>query len=338
MLKKIVIHMLCLGVFSGSAWAQSTAGAPDEVLETPAELPAQIHVTAQRPGPGLWKVTHGEHVLWVFGTYAPLPKKMEWRSHKVEKAIAGSQEYIGPPSGEFKVGLFQTVTALPSLIGVKNNPDGGTLRDLLTEQEYAEWQALKQRYGMTSDSVERLRPLFAGQELMQAAREQAGLASDQSVRKQLLALVKQYKLKQTSSKISVPVENARAAVKNVKRNALGDNVCLVTTMHSLERDIAEARARAEAWAQGDIGQLRSLNLGADAHACFDSMANSAGLDAVPGMRTAKQDSHTLWLTNAERALTTNRASFALLNMADILAPRGLLAQLAAKGYTVQAPE
>ena len=28
--------------------------------------PEQIHVVAQRPGPGMWKVTKGEHVLWVF--------------------------------------------------------------------------------------------------------------------------------------------------------------------------------------------------------------------------------------------------------------------------------
>lgn len=334
MMKRFAALVLLMGALSVPVSAQTTDADDASV----ADAPAQIHVTGQRPGPGLWKVTHGEHVLWVFGTYAPLPKKMQWRSQKVEQAIAASQEYIGPPGGEVKAGIFQTVLALPSLIGADRNPDGVTLRELLSEQDYAHWQALRRQYGLDDDGIERKRPVVAAQQLTRAAREQAGLVPDQAVRKQVLSLVKKYKLKETPSKIMLPVENARATIKTFKRHALGDEVCLVSTMNTIEPDIAHARERAQAWAMGDIAQLRRLNLGADRQACFESMLGSVAFDSVPAMRTAQQDSHALWLKNAEQALATNRSSFALLSMTDILAPRGLLARLAEKGYTVQAPD
>ena len=56
------------------AYAHQSAGA-DLLL---------ILVTGQQPGPGLWKVTHPsaghDHVLWILGSYGPLPRKMQWRS------------------------------------------------------------------------------------------------------------------------------------------------------------------------------------------------------------------------------------------------------------------
>ena len=43
-----------------------------------AKLIEEVVVTGIRPGPPLWKVKHEDHVLWVFGTVTPIPKRMEW--------------------------------------------------------------------------------------------------------------------------------------------------------------------------------------------------------------------------------------------------------------------
>lgn len=327
-----LLGALCLPALAQTADVDDGDDGDGEVI-----APAQIHVTAQRPGPGLWKVRHGDNVLWLFGSYGPLPVNMEWRSQQVEKAISQSQEYLAPPSATAKPGFFKAITLLPHLIGLRNNPDGATLRDLLSEQDYARWQELKTRYGITKDSVERERPVFAAETLARAARQQASLAPEHKVTGKVWDLAKQHKLKLTKSSIMIPMDNARTALKNVKKTGLSDTVCLSSTMATIERDIAEASERAEAWALGDIAKLRSLNLGAEKQACFAAMMDSAALDSMPEMRTMMTDAQALWLKNAETALATNRSTFAMLKMADILAPYGLLARLAEKGYTVEEP-
>src|SRR5262245_27050350 len=65
-----------------------------------------VVVTGAQPGPGLWKVSKGEHVLWILGTLNPLPKKMEWISRDVEATIAASQEVVMGPSATLEVGVF----------------------------------------------------------------------------------------------------------------------------------------------------------------------------------------------------------------------------------------
>jgi hypothetical protein len=44
-----------------------------------------------------------------------------------------------------------------------------------------------------------------------------------------------------------------------------------------------------------------------------------------------------WLKAAEKSLTKNQESFAVLEISDVLLPNGLLAMLKAKGYTVLGP-
>ena len=70
---------LVLGLQLSVAGAQSpdagVAPSPEDAL--PLE---EVLVTGQQPGPGLWKVTRPsdgtDHVLWVLGSYGPLPKKL----------------------------------------------------------------------------------------------------------------------------------------------------------------------------------------------------------------------------------------------------------------------
>jgi hypothetical protein len=53
---------------SASVEPQQAAQAP---IDAPEIAPEKILVVGQRPGPGLWKISKGDHVLWLFGTYSP---------------------------------------------------------------------------------------------------------------------------------------------------------------------------------------------------------------------------------------------------------------------------
>jgi hypothetical protein len=316
--------------------AASHADTDDALAAEP--VPEQIHVVAQRPGPGMWKVSKGEHVLWVFGTYAPLPKDMQWRSQQVESVVKNSQEYLSPPGARAKPGFFKSITLLPSLIGLRKNPDGAQLRDVMPAEDYARWSALKTKYLPENDDVERERPIFAAEVLSSAARKQAGLVDGYGVRKRVADLIKQAKLKETSSTFELPMDNARTVLKNFKKSTMGDAACLAQTMATLEQDIDAASARANAWARGDMEAMRKLDFSTREDVCFGAVMNSAAFDAEPEFKNMKARAHAKWIASAEKALEANASTFAMLQVGDILDPKGVIAALANKGYKVEQPE
>lgn len=340
-MNKLAVSAFCVCMLAAPAWAQSDdAAVPAQVAADVAAQaePEQIHVVAQRPGPGMWKVSKGEHVLWVFGMYGPVPKNMQWRSHEVENVIRNSQEYLLPPTASAKPGFFKYVTLLPSLIGVRKNPDGATLRDVMPAEDYAHWTTLKAKYLPDNDDVERERPIFAAQVLSNAARKQAGLVDSRVLREQLLELVKKAKLKETSSTVVLPMDNARAMLKNFKKSTLGDAACLAHTMATLEQDIEAASQRANAWAKGDLDEMRKLDFATREEACFGALMSSAAFDAEPEFKNMKARAEALWIASAERALDANASTFAILSVDEIFDPKGVVAALAAKGYTVEQPD
>ena len=345
-MSKLAAPAFCICMLAAPAWAQTEdvvvpAQAAADVVDTTAAaepVPEQIHVVAQRPGPGMWKVSKGEHVLWVFGMYGPVPKDMQWRSHEVENVIRNSQEYLSAPSASANPGFFKSITLLPSLIGVRKNPDGATLRDVMPAEDYARWATLKAKYLPENDDVERERPIFAAQVLSEAARKQAGLIDSHVLRKQVVELVKKAKLKETSSTFELPMDNARAVLKNFKKSTLGDAACLARTMATLEQDIEAASQRANAWAKGDLDAMRKLDFTTREEACFGALMNSAAFDAEPEFKNMRTRAEALWIASAERALEANASTFAMLKVDEIFDPKGVIAALAAKGYTVEQPD
>ena len=86
------------------------AAPPAEPASTPDPAPIRdletLVVHGVQPGPGLWKVSKDDHVLWILGTASPLPDRIQWQSGEVEAIVARSQQVLLPPS--------QSVTSAPS--------------------------------------------------------------------------------------------------------------------------------------------------------------------------------------------------------------------------------
>jgi hypothetical protein len=70
----------------------------------------EVVVVGRLPGPPLWKISKGEHVLWILPLIDAYPKKMEWESARVEALIAQSQEYIERPRWRAARTLFPCST------------------------------------------------------------------------------------------------------------------------------------------------------------------------------------------------------------------------------------
>jgi uncharacterized protein YbaP (TraB family) len=332
-----ILPALFLCIFAAPAWSQSEPVTANAVESAP----EKILIVGQRPGPGLWKVSKDDHVLWIFGTYSPLPKKMVWRSQQVETVMAQSQEFLGVPAAGVSVGLSNSlnfVTALPFLIGYKKNPDGLHLQDLVPADVYARWTALKTKYIGADSGIETDRPIFAAQELYAKALEKSGLGSDRDVVASIKQFAQKNKIKFSSTGISVAVENPRGALRDFKKSSLDDLECFGKTIDRLETDLDAMRTRANAWAIGDVEMMRKLTYPDQSEACNSAVINSSWTKALPGAQSLEQRVRDSWLGAAEKALASNQSTFALLPVSQIISPTGLVAALQAKGYVVEQPD
>jgi hypothetical protein len=328
------------------AVAPAGQAAPDAALAgsaAPAAVaedapPAMVVVEGRRPGPGVWKVSKDGHVMWVFGLYSPLPQKMEWDASRVERLVTHSQEVLLPPGSHVEVGFFRGLTLLPTMIGMQKNPDGATLKDIVPADVYPRWQALKAKYLGDDDDIERDRPIFASQLLQQAAMKKNGLTQSAAVRDQIVKIAKRNDVKVTDTSFGIELKDPRGMLKDFKKAQLEDAACFSKTIATLEQDVETARARANAWANGNIADITLLGYAEREQACGDAILNSQVAKNAPEFQNVRARIRASWLQAADKSLANNASTFAVLQMSYIVDPKGYLADLQAKGYTVESPK
>lgn len=324
--------------FSTSSKAQ-TAGTPTLADPQIRELETVV-VSGLQPGPGLWRVSKGDHDLWILGTVSPVPKRMEWYSPKTEAVLAQTQEIIDQPGIVATLsagGMFRVAFAMPTMLRARKNPDGKTLRDVLPADLYARWSALKPMYLGKDKSVEEWRPIFAADRLYQAALNRAGLVNGTGVDKRISQLEDKHRIKRTSTVSKHEIKDPKRLAKSFSRAEIDDIACFRSMLDRLELDVAQATEQANAWAVGDIRELRRLIARDNLRSCFDAIANTEMAQSV-GMDKSYQQSQAQWIAAADAALAKNRTSFAVLPVRKLLEVDGPLARLQANGYTVLAPE
>lgn len=297
-----------------------------------------IVVTGVQPGPGLWRVGKGDHVLWVLGTLSPLPENMQWRADEVGERIAQSQAVLEPPGVNLKadVGFFGRLALMPSLIGVRNNPDGRKLDDVVPADLYARWKPLKERYVGRSGKVEKWRPLFAAMELYRSAIRKNGMTVGAgAIRDRIEEFTKRAKIKPTPVDVVVDIEKPRDAIKDFKKSSLDDLDCFAKTLDRIETDLGAMKQRANAWATGDLDALRALPYTSQYVACTQAIQRASVLREAGDLDARVKQA---WLDAATKALDANASSFATLPMDAVVGKDSYLAALRARGYEVTAPD
>lgn len=341
---------LLLATTLASVAPQASAQAPAIAQDAPKTVNASptdggivdmeaVLVSGRYAGPALWKVVKGENALWILGTVNPVPKRMEWYSPEAEEILAQAQELIGAPAfiGDVGVlGMFRMAFAMPTMLRARNNPDGKTLDQVLPPDLYARWAALKPVYLGNDRGVEKRRPIFAAAELYRAAIQRAGLAARTGVGKRVAKLVKQHGVKSTSTAVRVKIKDPKGLAKSFSRAELDDVQCFRILLDRLELDVASAAQRANAWAVGDIAEIRRL-FGASMTPCYQALAQTEAAREM-GMGEGMARSEAQWLAAAEKALASNATTFAVLPMSQLLEADGLLARLQKRGYEVVVPE
>lgn len=327
----ILFSLIVTGVATAQGSAPTTPpDASTQTLET-------VLVTGEQPGPGLWKVSKDDHVLWILGTQQPLPKDFTWRAAEVEKIVAQSQAVLTDADASLHVGFFRSLTLLPAVLGAKKNGDGKTLHDLLPPELYSRWSALKNKYIGRDRGVERLRPMLAANELYKNAIRKSGLTTSNLAQDVVDYYAKKNKVPVTTPHVKIDLDDPKQAIADFRSTAGDlDVACLERTIARLETDLGAMRARANAWAVGDLDALKNLPYPDQRAACIAAVSSNPRLAGQ--LRNAKQRVEGAWLAAAEDALARNASTLALLPIGELTGADGRLAQLRAKGYAVEDPQ
>ncbi|MEO8385172.1 MAG: TraB/GumN family protein, partial [Betaproteobacteria bacterium] len=196
-------------------------------------------VSGEQPGPGMWKVTKGDHTLWIIGTQTPVPEKMTWRAKGLEAIVAQSQEILSAPSASVsmkQIGFFTMLTMLPSALQVRKNPDDATLRDLVPAELHARWLVLRDKYidsytiNDEEKNIENWRPMFAAVELYRKAISKSGLTSASPVWPVIREAASKYRVKITQVRYEPAISEPRAALKELRSTRLADVDCFAKTV------------------------------------------------------------------------------------------------------------
>jgi len=228
------------------------------------------------------------------------------------------------------------ITLLPSLIGVRSNPDDKRLQEVVPADLYARWLPLKARYLGRNDGVEDWRPIFAAQELYRAALKKNDLVPYDGVWPAVEKLARKARVPITEPGIELKVEKARTAIKEFKSTPFADVECFSRTLQRLESDVELMRERANAWAVGDVARLRKLVPIERASACIGVMLESSFMQQR-GFGDVLDRARNAWVAAAEKSLASNASTVAVLSVDEILKPDGYVAQLKTRGYVVTDP-
>lgn len=333
-------RVACMGfalLIAVTAAAAPQDAQPPDVAVPDLQPEAEVVVSGEQPGPGLWKVSKGNHVMWILGTVSPLPKRMKWRSGHVEEVIAGSQQVLAEESVKANIGFFRGLRLLPAVLRARYNPDGAVLEDLVDAETYARWLPLRAKYFDDDKDVEKIRPMFIAFQLYAKAIDDVDLTRKNITSKVIKRAAKKNRVKVKSPRIRLEVDDPRQAIKDFTETPRdADVACFVETIASLESDVDAMKARANAWAVGDVEALRKLPVPVQEATCREAVTSAPGLQDE--IEDAKERVISGWVDDAVEALGANAVTFAVLPMFEVLdSENGRLAALRRQGYEVTSP-
>lgn len=322
----------------GSASTKSLSADP-KLPDSESITLATVLVTGDQPGPGLWRVSRGDHQMWVLGTVLPLPRRMRWNSDEVIERIAESGAVLWAPSltVDADIGRIRSLLLVPALLKARRNPDGDSLRAIVPPDLYQRWQVLKARYMPGERAIERWRPLFAAQKLYEQAVRNHGMRLSGVVYPDIERAARRNDVPVVRPKVTIQIDAPRQTLREFSSASLDDLECFRLTIEHLEADLRNLVLRANAWAEGDIDGLRSISLVDQVPACIEAVLNTSVL-SEPGAEGLPQRIRAQWLADAERVLDEHVTSFAVLPMRLVVANDGFLSALRERGYRIEAPD
>ena len=291
-----------------------------------AQVLDEVVVTSDRTGPGMWHVHHGNAQVWILGSMSPLPKDITWRSKQVEQVLTSANEVL--IQKPFEIGIARILWLLITEHNLLMVRGGKRLVDVLPANLHTRFAAQRSKYTDDANKWERFRPLVATAFLQQAAFHKVGLSTRVDLGAAMRVLAKKH---------DVPVEEIKIAGVRDVIDALKtlppatENTCVEASLATIETDLPRLVDRAQAWANGNVERIEKLPEPKEVDACRAALdAGSGAADLIARIRLT-------WFEAIEKRLQKDGVTVAVVNIDMLLEHGGLLDELRARGYQVDAP-
>jgi uncharacterized protein YbaP (TraB family) len=281
-----------------------------------------VVVTAQAPGPAFWHLKKGDSEIWILGTLSPMPKTLSWNTKHLSELIEGSHVVLMPPAAS--AGFFETSWFLLTHRGLLSMPDDQKLEDTLPAALKARFVAARQLAKREADRYEDDPPIVAAMKLQQDFNEAKGFSQDEPRRS----------VERIARAKHVPVRNiadygALGMVKEFLRLPMDvQQACLADTVSDIEVHNIHAVAAAEAWAAGDLKEVK-------AHFSTPSMLRCAKTSSSFNKFFDRAVAD--YLTVINEALSKPGKTILLTDIGSLLRNSGVVEKLRAQGVTIEGP-
>lgn len=319
----------------------------------PAAAPAQqqmdeIVVRGRQPGPPLWRVSNGEHVLWILPLVPTVPRDMIWDDDRVASIVRDADAAIGSPDISLGVSKLILINPINWIRGIRllkrvsANPGKATLEEVLPAPTYARYAAMKSRYFPKDKEIDELRPAFATGRIASAVLNAEQLTGSGIVTKRVDKLIRRDRdIRYTEVTIEEQLEgNYRELSARVE--ALADSLpqdgeiaCFEEQLTRFERHIDDMKRAANAWATGRARDMEDLATAVGLQdPCAQLLLGSSEADLLENLLARSAQS---WLDAAAKALESDSSTFSMLPIVYITGDLSLTDRLAAMGYAVHRP-
>ena len=261
--------------------------------------------------PPIWRVSQGEHVLWVVGTIRPLPEgftKEPWSGPRLKQVAADATTYVGPPKIETRISNpLAALNALRHYNALRRIPRRETLADVLPAPMYDRFEQIRQRLGVRSRSVARLRPMLAANELLGFALKKNGL-TDRDFSKSVRRLATRNGASAIKPQIKVSIGEAVELLRSLPESI--ELQCMRATLDYLESGIQKAELTSSLWRAGRLSDLYRYD-----YSLVDRCADAAfSGDSADGVR---ERAWQLWRQAVLDALQHHALSIASLPLYEL---------------------
>lgn len=294
-----------------------------------------VVISAADAGPHIWEYHRGDQKVLVLGTISPVPTSLDFVPATIQKSIGASSVVVGSSGvvvGE-GIGLFRGLTLWSSIRKSKYLPEGRTLSDVLSPDDYRRWTELKARYLPGDRDVERMLPMYAAWQLYEAVLERSGIEQKKvSAIETVMKLAKRKRIPVVDAKFHLAIRDPKRAVAEFAVDAEADQRCLRATMDGIESLPGLSQQLAKDWSDGNVEAMKAtLDSNTLPTPCWSWLTNEAiARQQGEDLDRLVRDS---WIKALQEAASTYKIVFTTAPVTDVLRGTGRIEWLQGQGFT-----